>query len=259
MIYAALCEDNPALLVNSIVPSAVRPASNTLNDPHLMLAQYQIRFLGCKGVVSVDPRLEGIRMCIRPSMNKFDVPGEEYGTIEIARAVGKPNIPHLNRFVAILAHRVVQTFSVPSFVDRPLVMVLEDRGAPKDVFMKLQADTVANARMAHDSATLYAKLLESRQLCYNYRLAAILRRLNTLGLELRPNRLQRSLDTPFLARLRSCAINHVLREVKHEARIPIPDSYMLVGVADEGPAYVKKDLKNVYCLPQGKIFGMCSV
>jgi RNA-dependent RNA polymerase len=32
-------------------------------------------------------------------MNKFDVPGEEYGTIEIARAVGKPNIPHLNRFV----------------------------------------------------------------------------------------------------------------------------------------------------------------
>lgn len=35
-------------------------------------------------------------------MDKFDVPGEEYGAIEIARAVGKPNIPHLNRFVLIL-------------------------------------------------------------------------------------------------------------------------------------------------------------
>ncbi|KAG6376279.1 RNA dependent RNA polymerase-domain-containing protein [Boletus reticuloceps] len=216
LIHMALCKDNPALLVNSIVPSA-----------------YQIRFLGCKGVVSVDPRLEGIHMCIRPSMNKFEVPGEEYGTIEIARAIGKPNIPHLNR---------------------PLVMVLEDRGAPKTVFMKLQEGTVANARMAHDTAALYAKLLESHQLCYNYRLAEILRRLNTLGLELKPNPLQQSLDTPFFARLRSCAINHVLRGVKHEARIPIPNSYMLVGVADEGPAYARKGLKNLYCLPQGKIF-----
>lgn len=138
-------------------------------------------------------------------------------------------------------------------------MVLEDRGAPKEVFMKLQADAVADTRMAHDSAALYARLLESHRLCYNYRLAAILRRLNTLGLELKPNRSQQPLDTPFLARLRACAINHVLREVKHEARIPIPNSYLLVGVADEGPAYVEKGLKNVYCLPQGKIFGMCSV
>lgn len=136
-------------------------------------------------------------------------------------------------------------------------MVLEDRGAPKEVFMNLQKIAVADARMAHDSADLFAKLLESHHLSYNYRLAEILRRLNTLGLELKPNHLQQPLDTPFLARLRACAINHVLREVKHEARIPIPNSYMLVGVADEGPAYVEKGLKNVHCLPQGKIFCMC--
>lgn len=192
-------------------------------------------------------------------MNKFDVPGEEYGTIEISRAVGKPNLPHLNRFVSIFAYIVTQIFSASSPTDRPLVMVLEDRGAPKEVFMKLQADAVADTRMAHDSAALYAQLLESHRLCYNYRLAAILRRLNVLGLELKPKHLQQPLDTPFLARLRACAINHVLREVKHEARIPIPNSYLLVGVADEGSAYVKKGLKNVYCLPQGKIFGMCPV
>ncbi|KAF9227760.1 RdRP-domain-containing protein [Gyrodon lividus] len=216
LIWEALCEDNPTLVVDSIKPTA-----------------YQIRFLGCKGVVSVDERLKGIHMCIRPSMNKFDVPGEEYGTIEISRAVGKPNIPHLNR---------------------PLVMVLEDRGAPKEVFLKLQEDAVAKARMAHDSATLFAKLLESHQLCFNYRLGSILRRLNALGLELKPNDLQQPLDTPFFAQLRVCAINHVLRGVKHDARIPIPDSHMFVGVADEGPAYVQKGLKNVYCLPQGKIF-----
>ncbi|KAF8123146.1 RNA dependent RNA polymerase-domain-containing protein [Boletus edulis] len=215
-IWKVLCEDNPALLVHSIIPSA-----------------YQIRFLGCKGVVSVDSRLEGIRMCVRPSMKKFDVPGEEYGTIEIAQAFGKPNAPYLNR---------------------PLVMLLEDRGVSKGVFMQLQRATVAETRMAHESATRYAKFLESHQLCYSYRLSAVLRRLNALGLELKPNNLQQPLDTPFLARVRACAINHVLRAVKHEARLPIPDSYMLVGVADEGPAYVQKGLDSVYYLPQGKIF-----
>ena len=121
--------------------------------------------------------------------------------------------------------------------------------------MQLQKDTVAETRMAHNSAALFAKLLESNQLCYSYRLAAILKRLGALGLELKPSHLQQPLDTPFLARLRACAINHVLRTVKHEARLRIPNSYTVVGVADEGPAYVKKGLKNVYYLPQGKIFG----
>ena len=42
-------------------------------------------------------------MCIRPSMNKFDVPGQEYGTIEIANLFTKPNIPYLNRLVSVFA------------------------------------------------------------------------------------------------------------------------------------------------------------
>ncbi|KAI6030175.1 hypothetical protein EDC04DRAFT_2712284 [Pisolithus marmoratus] len=42
------------------------------------------------------------------------------------------------------------------------------------------------------------------------------------------------LDTPFLSRLRSYEINHVFRGVKYHARVPVPDSYMLPGVADEG-------------------------
>ncbi|KIJ69127.1 hypothetical protein HYDPIDRAFT_23984 [Hydnomerulius pinastri MD-312] len=216
LIWQALCQDNPNLAANSIEPTA-----------------YQIRFLGCKGVVSVDRKLEGIHMCIRPSMNKFDVPGEEYGTIEIARYIVRPNVPHLNR---------------------PLVTVLEDRGAPMAAFVKLQEEAVAKARMAHDSVDRFAGLLESHQLCFNYRLPEILRRLSTLGLELKPNHLQKPIDTPFLIQLRAIAISHVLRSVKHEARIPIPKSYMFVGVADEGPAYAKRGVKNVYCLPQGKIF-----
>ncbi|KAG2067060.1 RdRP-domain-containing protein, partial [Suillus decipiens] len=196
---------------------------------------YQIRFLGFKGVVAVDKQLEGIQLCLRESMNKFKDHGEEYAMIEIARPVVKPNTPHLNR---------------------PLITVLEDRGASKDTFMELQQKIVAEARTAHDSVELFAALLESHGLSQTFRLASTLRRLNTLGLEFNPTQLHfhRNVDTPFLAQLRACAINHVLRAVKHDARIPIPNSYMLMGVTDEGPAYEKKGHSNVFKLPPGKIY-----
>ncbi|KAG2355838.1 RNA dependent RNA polymerase-domain-containing protein [Suillus spraguei] len=178
---------------------------------------YQIRFLGFKGVVAIDKQLEGIQLCLRESMNKFKDHGEEYAMIEIARPVVKPNTPHLNR---------------------PLITVLEDRGASKDTFMELQRKVVAEARTAHDSVELFAALLESHGLSRSFRLSSTLRRLNTLGLELNPTNPQKNIDTPFLAQLRA---------FKHEARIPIPNSYMLMGVTDEGPAYEKK-------LPPGKIY-----
>ncbi|KAI5995827.1 RNA dependent RNA polymerase-domain-containing protein [Pisolithus orientalis] len=194
---------------------------------------YQIRFLGYKGMVSVDPNLEGIHMCLRPSMKKFDVPGKDYADIEIASAFTRPKRPNLNR---------------------PLITVLEDRGAPRQAFLDLQNNAVADARRAHESAAMFSGLLEKHRLCKDFWLTDTLRRLNALGLELNPNRMQRPLDTPFLSRIRSSAINHVLRGIKYRARIPIPESYMLPGVADEGPAYVNRGYKNVYCLPQGKIF-----
>jgi len=51
---------------------------------------------------------------------------------------------------------------------------------------------------------------------------------------------------PFLERVLSFCANHVLRNLKYRARIPIPGSWMLVGVADE------YDL-----LQEGEIYGEC--
>ncbi|KAI6122348.1 RNA dependent RNA polymerase-domain-containing protein [Pisolithus croceorrhizus] len=215
-IWQVLCENYSDRGENAVQPTA-----------------YQIRFLGYKGMVSVDPYLDGIHMCLRPSMKKFDVPEKDLAGIEIASSFQKPKIPNLNR---------------------PLVTVLEDRGASVRVFLDLQDKVVADTRRAHESVTLFTGLLEKYKLCKDFWLTDILRRLNVLGFELNPNHMQRPLDTPFLTRIRSSAINHVLRGIKYRARIPIPESYMLPGVADEGPAYVNKGCKNVYCLPQGKIF-----
>lgn len=135
-------------------------------------------------------------------------------------------------------------------------MVLEDRGASKDTFLDLQQKVVAEARTANESVDTFAGLLESHNMCGPFKLASMLRKLHTLGLELKPNHHQWNIDTPFLTQVRVCAINHVLRAVKHDARIPIPDSYSLMGVTDEGPAYEKRGYQDVFKLPPGKIYGM---
>jgi len=52
-------------------------------------------------------------------------------------------------------------------------------------------------------------------------------------------------------------MNHCLREIKYKARIPVPKSYQLVGVADEGRAYIDEGLKeeDVYTLKPWQIYG----
>ena len=45
---------------------------------------------GFKGVVVVDERLQGVRMRLRESMNKFQAKDESAGEIEIAKAFLKP-------------------------------------------------------------------------------------------------------------------------------------------------------------------------
>ena len=71
---------------------------------------YQFRFLGYKGVVVVDHRLEGVRMRLRDSQCKFPAhkDEEEEAEFEIARAFDYPNVVHLNRFVAFYFQRLGQ-------------------------------------------------------------------------------------------------------------------------------------------------------
>ncbi|KAI6106628.1 RNA dependent RNA polymerase-domain-containing protein [Pisolithus croceorrhizus] len=216
LIWQKLCESYSNDGMNVVQPTA-----------------YQIRFLGYKGMVAVDPFLEGIYMCLRKSMRKFDVEGKDYAEIEIASAFGTSTAAQLNR---------------------PLVSVLEDRGIPIQAFLELQEKAASKARSADESLSMFADLLKDHNLCEDFGVPGILKKLSSLGFEFNPGNPQRQLDTPFLSSLRSSAINYVLRGLKYRARIPIPGSYMLPGVADEGPAYVNMEDKSVYCLPEGKIF-----
>ena len=54
---------------------------------------------GYKGVVVIDHRLEGIKMRLRPSMNKFEALEKDVAPIEIARWFDHPGTSYLNKYV----------------------------------------------------------------------------------------------------------------------------------------------------------------
>ncbi|KAH9930752.1 RdRP-domain-containing protein [Fomitopsis serialis] len=194
---------------------------------------YQIRFLGFKGMVVIDERLEGIKMRLRPSMNKFKALDEENGEVEIARAFDRPGTSYLNR---------------------PLIMLLEDRGVDKQIFITLQERAKMEIHTASDSMERFVGLLKAHKLGTSFGLDFIVRGLRSIGMGFKHEKNVKVLQDPFIDRLIHFAKNHVLRDVKHGAKIPIPDSYLLVGVADEGPAYEKEGVENVYSLKEGEIY-----
>lgn len=167
-------------------------------------AAFQIRFRGSKGMVSVDHTLTGSVICLRPSMIKFQVASGQHNDIEIARAFDKPG---------------------PCFLNRPLIMLLDGLGVPFEVFGKYQEDAVKATTVATESLKNAASLLDTHGLGASYRLPSVLLNLDKLGID--------NLDRDgFYGEMIEYAINHVLRDLKNHARIPVPGAWTLVGVAD---------------------------
>lgn len=181
-----------------------RPSRRLLPTP----SAFQIRFGGAKGVLCVDQRLEGRAIRIRPSMNKFI---SKDLTVEICSAFDRPMETYLNRF---------------------LIMLLETLGVSLEPFMELQTDAVHAIEIADLSFKLASGLLASHGLGEAFTMAPLLEQLDELGLD------PFYTDHPggmisFLDRVFKFAKNHILRDLKYKARIPVPKAWTLVGVADE--------------------------
>lgn len=183
---------------------------------------YQVRIGGSKGMLSVDWRFNDSAICLRPSMTKFDAPDSR--DIEIAGTFERTGLTYLNR---------------------PLIMMLETLGVRAEVFEQLQDNVTAEVHIASSTMHHSAKLLQMYGLGTAFRLTSVFTGLAKMGMVHPPN-------NPFYTRGINYAINDVLRSLKHKARIPVPDSHTLVGVAD-----IHKVLK------EGQIFGMlnplCSI
>ena len=121
----------------------------------------------------------------------------------------------------------------------------------------MQNLAVERARTIHDSISQFNDVLASHSLGSGYRLRHTMERLQdryNMDFKSEGRRIV-SMDNPFFSQLRQVAMNDVLRDIKHSARIPVPDSYLLVGVADEGPAYEAAGYTNIFKLNEFEIYG----
>jgi RNA-dependent RNA polymerase len=75
-------------------------ATRNVREHRVRPSAYQFRFLGYKGVVVVDHRLQGIRLRLRQSQRKFPVHDVGEAEFEIVHSYDYPNPAHLDRFVA---------------------------------------------------------------------------------------------------------------------------------------------------------------
>ncbi|KAF4448632.1 hypothetical protein F53441_7981 [Fusarium austroafricanum] len=177
----------------------------------------QIRWGGCKGMLSLDTRLTGKVFCIRPeSMMKF--PSDDVKELGICDVSSKPLRLVLNR---------------------QMIKILEDMGTSDEWFFKLQNNALDILRNVTSHATNTSHFLEYQAIGVNMGLPKLVKELERMGIDYRRDKFLKS------------AVEHVvlreLRLLKHKARIPVYKGVTLFGIMDEtgfleaGEVYVTYD------------------
>ena len=153
---------------------------------------------GAKGVISLDTRLEGAALRLRPSMIKFE--GTNVADIEICGAANKP---------------------LPMYLNRQLIKILEDLDVPPESFMNLQATAVENLRFTTTSAINASNFLRRNFIGKVARLPWLIRKLWSMGYSFT--------DDSFLRDTLELAVLIQLREIKYRSRILVENGVTLYG------------------------------
>jgi RNA-dependent RNA polymerase len=172
----------------------------------------QFRLGGAKGVLVHDPRLQGDVVCLRDSQTKFSAPDRR--ALDIASTSARP---------------------IPMFLNRPLIAQLEHLGVPDSNFFNLQENAIENAKQIRRSFLHASTMMAHHGLGQSFRLPSLLRNLRELlDLDCSED------DTPgailshgIIDTSLAFSTIHILREIKHRARIFVPGSVTLIGVSDE--------------------------
>ncbi|KXX75237.1 RNA-dependent RNA polymerase 1 [Madurella mycetomatis] len=188
---------------------------------------FQIRWAGAKGMLSVDPSLEGNTICVRPSMLKFE--SDDKANLEICDMASKP---------------------IPMVLNRQLIKILEDMGAHSNWFLELQDRELRRLRGITASVYNTCSFLKTQSICESIQLPKFLRQTEMMGIDYRTDRFLRSAIEAILLK--------ELRLLKHKARIPVRKGMTLFGIMDvtgylkEGQVYVTYDtMQGRHCEPPG--------
>lgn len=116
-------------------------------------------------------------------------------------------------------------------MSRPLIKILEDLAIPFSTFLHLQRDVVKDVEQSKTSLSGSAKLLDRLSLGANsnvartFRAIAKLLKIDVVG--------RNGLEDSLISAIVNLAVVESFREIKFKARIPLPGSWTLVGIADE--------------------------
>ncbi|GAA5967737.1 hypothetical protein JCM11641_005750 [Rhodosporidiobolus odoratus] len=164
---------------------------------------FQFRLGGAKGMLQVDPTLEGSNVALRPSQVKFES--------------------------AMAGLEIASTFLEPgnAFLNRPLITLLECLGVKAKRFLKLQSEGTTKIRKSRSTLRSAIKLASDWSVAPSTGFLRALRFLDKHD----STRLA-AFSGPFVSRCLDATVVHALREIKHAGRIPLPGCFNLVGVLD---------------------------
>jgi hypothetical protein len=164
-------------------------------------------------MISLDPRLEGDALVLRPSMIKFE--GSTSTDIEICEAAYKP---------------------LPMYLNRQFIKILEDMGVDDQFFLDLQAREVERLRMITDSPVNASSFLRRQTIGTPIHFPWLINKLAMMNLDYRKD--------GFLRDVLEMTILVELRLLKHKTRIPVEQGWHLHGLMDETGFL---DEGQVYC------------
>lgn len=176
----------------------------------------QIRFQGAKGMVALDSRLKGKKLCLRSNMIKF--PTKFTWNLEICGAAFKP---------------------LPMVLNRQFIKLFEDLGIESHVFMDLQNRFKDTLTQMTTSAVNTANWLETIECSGATKLPSLIRYIGQIGLDYRVD--------PFLYSIVEMAVVAKLRDVKYKGRIPVEKGMTLYGIMDE-TGYLKE--REIYVVTE---------
>ncbi|KAK8226196.1 RNA-directed RNA polymerase [Phyllosticta capitalensis] len=166
----------------------------------------QIRFAGAKGMLSLDTRIPGEQMRLRTSMIKFTLGDTPMGMVELEICNGNFK-------------------SMPMYLNRQFIKILEDLGVPAKVFLDLQHNAVEELRMITKSPVNAATFLENGLTGEKKHIPFLIQALDDIGLYFN--------EDSFLHHVIEVAALSHLRDLKHRGRIPVEKGVTLFGIMDE--------------------------
>ena len=153
-------------------------------------------------MISVDTRLMGERMLLRPSMIKFQSPDQT--DIEICGSASR---------------------SLPLRLNRQFIKIMEDLQVEPQGLLDLQDSAVEELRRTTESPLKAAGFLEQNHIGQYAHVPWLIRKFHAINLS--------PLKDPFIRDVVELSTLIQLRELKHRSRIPVEEGITLYGIMDE--------------------------